>query len=132
MKRKALGPPEWLEPVAKQEWARLVASGAVVVEPGNKTVVEAYCQNYARWLAAEQLLTQEGTEVVIRDDKGGVKLAAPSPQVGIANKYHDRMLKAAFHLGLGLSNAGPARSTKGARAVETTGTSFFGSVPALN
>lgn len=63
-------------------------------------VLASYCLCYARWRAAEQLLDQHGTEIVLRDDKGVVKGVLPSPQIGVSIKYHDRMLKAASLLGI--------------------------------
>lgn len=89
--------PSWLNPDARQEWARLVASG---YEPtvGESSTFAAYCQNFARWLQAEKVLEEHGTEIVLRDDKGNVKSVQVSPQVGISNKALDRMLKAAERL----------------------------------
>jgi P27 family predicted phage terminase small subunit len=73
-------------------------------------VLASYCLNYARWRAAEMLIEEHGTEIVIRDDKGVLKTLMPNPQVGISTKYHDRMLKSA--LGLGLTAGGRSAVTK--------------------
>lgn len=86
--------PEYLTERARAEWDRLVACG-VRVDGQAVTVLAGYCLNFARWVDAEQVLSEHGTEIVIRDDKGNVKSVIPSPQIGISNKAFDRMLKAA-------------------------------------
>lgn len=89
--------PTWLNAAAKEEWARIVESGFRPTASQESTFA-AYCQNFARWVQAEKVLEEHGTEIVLRDDKGNVKSVSVSPQVGISNKALDRMLKSAEKL----------------------------------
>jgi P27 family predicted phage terminase small subunit len=92
-------PPEWLADDAKAEWARMLSTGVTVPE-SDLNVFAAYCQNYARWKQAEKVLETEGSEIVLRDDKGNVKRVMASPHVGISRGALASMLKAASQLGL--------------------------------
>ena len=92
-------PPDVLTPAALKEWHRILGSGAVIADL-DCGVLAAYCQNYARWQDAERLIAEHGAEIIIRDDKGIVKNAVPSPQIGIARGAFQQMLAAASHLGL--------------------------------
>lgn len=134
MKRKTASPecPAWLEGLARAEWERLVRERVVVPTEDNYTHMMAYCQSYSRWRAAEEVLNAEGTELIVRDDKGVVKAALHSPQIGISMKYFDRMLKSALTLGINTDRPGVAKHTKGPRPSEPAETSFFGSIPAVN
>ena len=96
--RSATEPPEFLAEEAKAEWVRVLASHPV--GPGERAILAAYCQAWARWRQAESLIEKDGTEIVIRDDKGNVKMVLPSPHVGIAARACAQMLKAAGDIGL--------------------------------
>jgi P27 family predicted phage terminase small subunit len=114
-------PPEWLNEEAKGEWLRVLATGAVV-EESDCSVFAAYCQNYARWMQAEKILEAEGTEVIIRDDKGNVKRVSASPQVGISRGALAAMLKAAGQLRLraNVTNDGRMEATAGCARSSTS------------
>ncbi len=96
--RPSSGPPEFLAEEAKAEWSRVLACHRV--GPGERAILAAYCQAWARWWQAESLIEKDGTEIVIRDDKGNVKMVLPSPHVGIAARACAQMVKAAAELGL--------------------------------
>jgi P27 family predicted phage terminase small subunit len=54
--------PDWLHPIAKREWRRLEREFA---HTGLLTAVDmaslaSYCQSYARWRLAEQIVQREG------------------------------------------------------------------------
>jgi P27 family predicted phage terminase small subunit len=54
--------PEWLHPLAKEEWYRLMegfGETRLVTGPDQATLA-AYCQSYARWVQAEQDVEQRG------------------------------------------------------------------------
>lgn len=94
--------PEWLEPDARAEWLRLAPELgrlelATALDSG---ALAGYCQAWSRWRAAEEFLSRHGTVVVLRNDKGEVKLMTPAPQVGIAHKYLEKMRQFAAELGL--------------------------------
>lgn len=132
-KRKAeIECPAWLEGLAKSEWDRLIREGVVVPTAENVTLITGYCQSYARWRGAEEVLNAEGTEIVVRDDKGTVKAVIPSPQIGISTKYYDRMLKTALQLGLNTDRPGVSKFTKAPKRTESAPSSFFGTIPSLN
>ncbi len=54
--------PEWLTAEAKAEWARMVseldASG--MLQSVDAASLAGYCQSFARWRSAEQLIDREG------------------------------------------------------------------------
>lgn len=95
-------PPEWLaeNEIAFAEWRRMLDLNPGLGDPARAALLASYCLNFARWRAAETAIEVDGTEVVIRDDKGVVKGIIPSVQVGISVKYHDRMLKSLAALGV--------------------------------
>lgn len=75
--------PRWLLPEAKREWRRVAPELkrlglATVVD---RTALAAYCQAYARWRQAEEVLTREG--LVFETASGYL---APRPEVAIAQK----------------------------------------------
>lgn len=100
MSRRRISPPSWLNDMALEEWRRVLPLVGESLADEDTAVLASYCLCYARWRAAEQLLDEHGTEIVLRDDKGVVKGVIPSPQIGVSIKYHDRMLKAASLLGI--------------------------------
>jgi P27 family predicted phage terminase small subunit len=112
----AIDPPAWLNADAKAEWFRVLASGFKPAAGVDHSVLAVYCQSFARWVQAEKILEEYGTEVIIRDDKGVVKSAGASPQIGISRGALDRMLKAAGQLGL---RANLARAAGGEHAART-------------
>lgn len=92
--------PSWLSSEAREEWERAISSILPRdVASIDLTQFEVYCQMFARWQAAEKLLA-EGTEVVVRNDKGEIKSIIPSPQIGISVKAHEQMARARKASGL--------------------------------
>jgi P27 family predicted phage terminase small subunit len=76
--------PEWLEPEAQQEWERIAPKlqrlGLLTEVDG--TALAGYCQAYARWSQAEQLLTVKG--ITTEAKTGWMQQAA---EVSVALKY---------------------------------------------
>ncbi len=75
--------PRWLLPEAKREWRKVAPELkrlglATVVD---RTALAAYCQAYARWRQAEDVLSREG---LIFETASGY--LAPRPEVAIAQK----------------------------------------------
>lgn len=75
--------PRWLLPEGKREWRRVAPELkrmglATVVD---RTALSAYCQAYARWRQAEEILSREG--LVFETASGYL---APRPEVAIAQK----------------------------------------------
>jgi P27 family predicted phage terminase small subunit len=80
--------PRWLLPEAKKEWRRLAPElrrlGLLTVV--DRTALAAYCQAYARWRQAEEVLTREG---LVFETASGYLM--PRPEVAIAQKSQQIM-----------------------------------------
>lgn len=101
-KAKAPDKPDWLLPLGVAEWDR-VAPELLAMEL--LTAIDwasfaAYCQSYAHWVAAERFMAQNGTVMVVRDDKGNVKFSGAVPQWSIAQKSLEKMRQFAREFGL--------------------------------
>jgi P27 family predicted phage terminase small subunit len=57
--------PQWLIPVAKTEWKRVVPELAALdmLRSVDTSSLAAYCESYARWRQAELVITKEGQTV---------------------------------------------------------------------
>lgn len=96
-------PPEdprsasWLKAAAKDEWDRLApilrAQGLLAVT--DRRALEAYCQAYARWRQAEEMLDKVPTLV----GKSSSGYLYPVPWVSIAQRQMELMLKLAQEFG---------------------------------
>lgn len=97
--------PEWLDDVAKEEWARIVPllERAGLISQVDMGVLANYCQLYSRWKKAEEILKKEG--FVLKAGKNGY--AMPHPAVKIAEKA--QQLMKAYISELGLSPVSRAR-----------------------
>ena len=54
--------PTWLHPLAKREWKRIAAetTGLDLIKATDQSALAAYCQSYARWRTAEEIVEREG------------------------------------------------------------------------
>lgn len=91
-----LVPSPWLEKLAKEEWRRIAPT---IMSLGLLTVVdrsglEGYCQAFARWRQAEQVLTKQG--LCFKTPKGYVQ---QRPEVSIAQQYLHKMHSLAAEFG---------------------------------
>ncbi len=95
--KKAPSCPKWLEPEAKREWRRLAKDmeelGILTEE--DRAAFASYCQAYARWREAEQVISEHGA--IIRTPSGYLQQI---PQVSIAQTYLKIMNKIAEQFGL--------------------------------
>lgn len=57
--------PQWLSPVAQQEWARVMSEfeHTGLITPVDMAALACYCQAFARWVQAEQQIEHEGSLV---------------------------------------------------------------------
>ena len=92
--------PAGLDAAAKTEWRRVLAVLPGVICAADQAVLATYCQSYARWLEAEAAVAENGSVLVLRNDKGEVKSASVSPFVAVSDKYRQAALRAAIELGL--------------------------------
>ena len=89
--------PPHLSALAREEWERVAA---VLHEMGVLTVVDraalaAYCQSYARWAEAEEML--KATPVMLKTPSGYVQ---QSPWLSVANKQLELMGRYMAELGI--------------------------------
>ena len=92
-----LTPPPFLSRYAKKEWKRIVpllkANGLLTDVDVN--TLAAYCQSYHRWIEAEKAIRTYG--LTTETDKGNI---IQRPEVGIANKAMEAMVRYAKEFGL--------------------------------
>lgn len=106
-------PAEIVGDAARAEYVRLLSSlPAGRVGRADLALVAAYCHYFSLWRRAVDNAEREGEVVVVRDDKGVVKIVGQSPWLTVAANCYDRWSKAASELGL--SPASRARSGVGA------------------
>jgi P27 family predicted phage terminase small subunit len=97
-------PPDFLSDEAKAEWARIVPQlrALGLLTHLDTPVLAAYCQSYARWVAAERILAKlaaedpEGQGFMI---KGTMAAAIINPVVKIARASAQDMLRFASEFG---------------------------------
>ena len=92
-----LNPPPFLSRYAKKEWKRIVPllkRNGVITDADINTLA-AYCQSYHRWVEAEKEIRKHG--LVAYTDKGNV---IQRPEVGVANKAMEQMVRYAKEFGL--------------------------------
>ena len=96
-KKKAPPCPKWLDPEAKKEWRRLAhkLEQLGVLTEADMGVFAAYCQAYARWKAAEEIISGHG--FVSKTPSGYLQAI---PHVSIAKDYARIMHRCAEQLGL--------------------------------
>ena len=92
-----LKPPPYLSTYAKKEWKRIVPllQKNKLLTDADITMLAAYCQAYGRFVEAEKLIRANGYTTLT--DKGNV---IQRPEVGIANKAMEEMLKFGREFGL--------------------------------
>ncbi|WP_417291945.1 phage terminase small subunit P27 family [Desulfovibrio porci] len=97
--------PPHLSPVALEEWRRVAQElySLGILSSVDRAALAAYCQAYARWVAAEELL---------RGDDGNMNLTEitsngntiQNPLVGVANKSLELMHKYLTEFGMSPSS----------------------------
>lgn len=112
-------PPEWLDPVAQEEWRRVYPELQRInlLTVLDVQALAAYCQCYSHWRECEGQIREHGRVVVMRDDKGQVKWMQASPYVKQARDALAQMK--AFAGELGFSPASRSRVSTAPDAQET-------------
>ena len=89
--------PQWLLPEAKKEWERLadLMNQMGVLTEVDMAAFAGYCQAYARWKEAEEVITQHGS--IVKTPSGYWQQV---PQVSIAQTYLKIMNRFAEQFGL--------------------------------
>jgi P27 family predicted phage terminase small subunit len=98
--------PRWLEPEAKAEWRRIVPklSRVGLLTEVDGACLAGYCQAWARWLAAEALVTKVGQVIKAGSEK--YTTIKQNPAVVIALAERTSMLQFGARLGLSPSDRG--------------------------
>ena len=95
--KKAPACPKWLEPEAKKEWRRLAKQMEAIgiLTEVDMAAFAGYCQAYARWREAEDVISQHGP--VFRTPSGYLQQL---PQVSISQQSQKTMHALAAEFGL--------------------------------
>lgn len=105
--------PRWLSEEAKRFWRRVVpqldAMGILTKIDGG--ALARYCQLYARWREAEEFIARRGSVLPVKNAEGEVIDLKPFPQVGIASKLAEQLLR--LEQQFGLTPSARARLTVG-------------------
>lgn len=101
--------PAWISKEAKRAWRRIVPQlrAMKVLTSVDADALAAYCQTYARWVAAEQFLAQHGEVYPLRDENGKVRCMQQFPQVSIARNL--LLLLKAYQQEFGLTPSSRSR-----------------------
>ena len=106
--REAKGPagapdePDWLDEEAKRAWNVLVpmleAMRVLTRIDGN--ALARYCRLWSRWRQAEKWIEEKGEMYPIRNEDGSVKCFQQWPQVAIAHKLAEQLIRLEREFGL--------------------------------
>lgn len=95
--------PSWLtDEIAQECWrhtTRLLDAMGLATK-AEAAILARYCTIYARWRRVQEFLQKNGEVYTIRDDAGQPKYVQQWPQVNIAAKLADQMLRVEQELGL--------------------------------
>lgn len=102
--------PRWLSPEAKREWRRVAPEleKLGLLTRVDRAALAAYCQAYARWRQAEEVLEREGLTCE-HTNKAGATNVSLRPEFFVAQKYL-QVIKG-FCVGFGLTPSARARMT---------------------
>ncbi len=80
--------PPWLEEAAKVEWMRVAPelNKLGLLSRVDRSALAAYCQAYARWQAAEAVLSSEGLTYEYTNKNGSTNTTL-RPEVLVAKQY---------------------------------------------
>src|SRR5690606_16722696 len=105
--------PAHLKGEARREWKRIVPEllDLRVLSRVDRAALAAYCQAYARWVDAEEIIRREGL-LVVYETKGGTLYQQQHPAVGIANEALRQMKGFLTEFGLTPASRTRVRSMK--------------------
>lgn len=92
--------PRWLDLEAKREWRRVVRLLKLqrIATAADRAVLAAYCQAWARWKQAEEVLAEKGITMQVATKEDVVTKVRP--EVAISAQYYRQMVEAAGRFGL--------------------------------
>jgi P27 family predicted phage terminase small subunit len=98
--------PEWLHPLAKREWKRVMTEfrDTGLVTAADQAALASYCQSYARWRQAEEQIESEGQlirePIVTRSGNVSGYRTKKHPAVTVAKDERAAMLTAGRLFGM--------------------------------
>lgn len=94
--------PEYFNEYAEECWMRTstVLYHMKLLTVADRDMMEAYCIAYATWREANEDIKKNGSVMQILHPNGEVKYEQVRPQVTIANKALDQMMKLAVQFGM--------------------------------
>ncbi len=89
--------PDHLDDTAKAEWKRTIKlmKDAGLIDRLDRSLLEAYCSSYSRWVEAEEYIKKHG--LIIKAPNG---FPMQNPYLAISNKAKEHMLKILTELGM--------------------------------
>lgn len=105
--------PDWLDPIAKAEWARIVPMIPGGLLPTDRNLLAAYCQAASQWQACEEKVRAEG--ITFADHKGNLKL---HPAASHAARLQRQMADIAARFGFSPVSRARANLPTGASSPE--------------
>jgi len=80
--------PDWLLNDAKDEWNRIAPQlhRIGLLTSVDRAALAAYCQSYAKWKLADEVIKAQGLTYELYDEDGNVRCVQQRPEVGIANQ----------------------------------------------
>lgn len=95
--------PYWLtNPVACECWAEITATlcRMGLTTKADAQVLARYCVMFAHWRQAQEFIDKNGPVYTIKDSEGRAKYVQQWPQVNIATRLADQMLRIETEYGL--------------------------------
>ncbi|MEK6677710.1 MAG: phage terminase small subunit P27 family, partial [Planctomycetota bacterium] len=94
--------PPWLDAEAKAKWDQLVPRLQImrVLTLIDEDALTQYCRLWSRWRKAEDFIEKNGEMFPIRDDAGKVKCFAQWPQVAIAHRLVQQLIRLEQEFGM--------------------------------
>lgn len=94
--------PSWLDADAKAMWRQLIPQletmGVLTRIDGNP--LARYCRLWSRWRKAEAFIDKRGEMYPLKDDGGQVKYFQQWPQVAIAHKLAQQLIRLEAEFGM--------------------------------
>lgn len=89
------------DPIAAQKWEETISllREAETLQATDSDLLTEYCLEWSRFVGCVTFLNENGSTIVIRNDKGETKSVLTAPQESQRLKHLDRLLKMQIELG---------------------------------
>lgn len=88
---RAPDPPDWLDDLAIEHWRKITPMLLDVLTPLDLDALAKYCQCFSTYKTAQAFIRAHGSTMMVRNDKGELKIIQAVPQVGISLKMMSEM-----------------------------------------